>query len=139
MTFVFGRSLAALVLLCPLLAGCGDRRNSAPVSGTVTVRGQPMADIAVNFEPSGGGAGLGSVGKTDASGKYTLRFVDNNAAGALVGSHKVTFSDLTIAAESSDGGAMPRQKHRFPVRYTSEPQDVEVQAGGTTSADFDLK
>ena len=91
-------------------AGCGDNRKSAPVSGTVTVMGKPLADIGVNFEPVGTGAGRGSFGRTDAAGNYTLRFTDNDQAGALIGSHEVTFRDLqTSSTDDADGGALPKQ------------------------------
>src|SRR5439155_18375369 len=64
-----------LISLVPLfVAGCAERRSAAQVSGTITLRGQPLADIGVNFEPIGSGAGRGSFGRTDASGHYSLQF-----------------------------------------------------------------
>jgi hypothetical protein len=131
--------LLSCALIASLAAGCGDGRKSAPVSGKVTVNGQPLADIGVNFEPSGAGAGQGSFGKTDAQGRYTLKFVDTDQTGALIGTHQVTFTDLTAVKDQGDGGALPKQQFRFDVRQTSEARQFEVPAGGTTSADFDLK
>jgi len=107
--------------------------------GRVTVQGQPLADIGVNFEPVGGGAGRGSFGRTDAAGNYSLRFIDNDQAGALIGKHEVTFRDLQASsAQDSDAGPMVKQKFRFPQRHMSEPQPFEVKSGNN-QADFDLK
>jgi hypothetical protein len=131
------RSPLALALLLTLAAGCGDGRNSAPVSGKVTVNGQPLADIIVNYQPVGGGSG--STGLTDSAGQYTLSFVDTSGSGALVGKHQVTFADKLAAKDQGDGGALPKQKHRIPPRYSSEAQDFEVPKGGTSAANFDLK
>jgi len=121
------------------LGGCGEARNSAVVTGKVTVKGQPLADIGVSFEPQGSGAGRGSFGRTDAAGQYSLNFVDNDQPGALIGKHRVTFRDLAAAAaQESDAGNLPKQTIRFPAKYMSEGLEYEVKAG-TNQADFDLK
>jgi len=130
-----------LLLVCLILVegGCGDGRTAGTVSGKVTVKGKPLADIGVSFEPRGTGAGRGSFGRTDSSGNYTLHFIDNDQAGAMVGPHQVTFRDLlSAAAEESDAGPMKKQTFRFPQKYMSEPLEFEVKAG-TNQADFDLK
>jgi hypothetical protein len=121
-------------------AGCGDDRVGVAVSGKVTVNGQPMGDIGVTFEPVGGGAGRGSYGKTDAQGQYALRFVDTDGRGALPGKHQVSFTDLqNQPTESPDAGAAPPLKSRLPPSVAGTRLDFEVPAGGTSSADFDLK
>lgn len=108
------------------------------MTGKVTAKGQPLAEVAVVFEPIGGGAGRGSSGTTDASGTYTLLFVDNDEPGALIGRHQVTFRDLKASAEGADGGALPKQQFRFPPKYMNEGHEFEVKAG-SNPADFDLK
>jgi hypothetical protein len=134
--------LAAAPLVCLLFvllaAGCGGSRRSAPVTGKVTANGQPLAQVVVTFEPVGGGVGQGSSGTTDASGSYTLRFIDNDQTGAVIGKHQVTVHDLQASAEGADGGAMPKQKFRFPQKYLTEPLMFDVMSGGN-QADFDLK
>jgi hypothetical protein len=133
------RPLVFFVLVLIGAAGCGDGRTAGTVSGKVTVKGQPLADIGVNFEPQGEGAGRGSFGRTDSSGSYTLHFIDNDQAGAMVGQHQVTFRDLlSAAAEESDAGPMKKQTFRFPPKYMSEPLSFEVKPG-SNQADFDLK
>jgi hypothetical protein len=135
-THWFSPAALATVVFC---LGCGGSRNAAPVSGKITVNGQPMADIGVTFEPMAEGAGLGSTGKTDASGNYTLKFIDGSS-GALVGKHRVTFTDLQAAMqEQPDAGDLPPQRIRIPAKYVTEALEYEVKAGGTTEANFDLK
>jgi hypothetical protein len=121
-----------------MTAGCPGSRRSAQVNGKVTANGQPLAEVAVVFEPVGSGAGRGSSGTTDASGSYSLRFVDNNEPGALIGRHQVTFRDLKASSEGADAGGLPKQQFRFPTKYMNEPQEFEVKAGAN-QADFDLK
>jgi hypothetical protein len=131
--------LAAVCAVAPLALGCGgDSRQTGQVSGKVTSKGQPLADIGVNFEPIGSGAGRGSFGRTDASGSYTLRFIDNDSAGALVGKHQVTFSDLQAAGSGDQpdaGPAVPRKKSRLPAAALENPREYEVKEGDN-QADF---
>jgi hypothetical protein len=121
------------------LAGCGEKRDAATVSGTVKVAGKPLEGIRVSFEPIGRGLGQGSAGVTDASGKYTLKFVDNDRPGALVGKHRVTFFDMksTPPGESPDAGNLPPVKSRLPAKYLTETLEYEVKEGDN-QADFDL-
>lgn len=122
------------------VAGCGEKREAATVSGTVKVAGKPLEGIRVSFEPVGRGLGQGSAGVTDAAGKFTLKFVDNDRPGALIGKHRVTFFDLksTPPGESPDAGNLPAVKSRLPARYLTETLEYEVKAGDN-QADFDLK
>ena len=123
------------------VAGCGQRRNAARVTGKVSVRGQPLVDIGVTFEPVGTGAGRGSFGRTDRSGQYELQFIDNNQPGALIGSHQVTFTDLQNvggADEPDAGPSLPRRKSRLPTSALEIPQEFDVRPG-ENQADFDLK
>ena len=126
--------------LLTVAAGCGSGRDASPVSGTVKVNGQPLADIRVSFEPTAAGAGLGSAGKTDASGHYRLQFVDNDKDGALLGKHKVMFFDLQgiPPGESPDAGPAPVPKTRLPKKYLTGGEEYDVKPGAN-QADFDLK
>lgn len=136
--FCPARHALGLVFLIPLAAGCGDGRTAVQVSGKVMVKGQALADIGVTFQPVGGG--LGSAGKTDAEGRYTLQFVDNQQAGAQAGPHQVTFHDLLDQpAESPDAGPVPPSKSRLPPGARGTVHDFEVPPQGTNAANFDLK
>jgi len=132
--------IAAWTVLGLGLTGCGQKREAATVSGTVKVAGKPLEGIRVSFEPIGRGLGQGSAGVTDASGKYTLKFVDNDRPGALVGKHRVTFFDMksTPPGESPDAGNLPPVKSRLPAKYLTETLEYEVKEG-ENQADFDLK
>jgi hypothetical protein len=57
-----------------LSAGCGPRGVGATGSGTVTIDGKPApAGVRIDFQPQGP-QGSPSMGITDATGKYDLRF-----------------------------------------------------------------
>jgi hypothetical protein len=89
-------SSLSLALFAILVTGCGSGNSVAPVTGTVTLDGQPVADIELIFEPQqvdGGSANVGpySMGTTDSSGKFTLE-TRNGEAGAIVAKHQVTFN-----------------------------------------------
>ena len=62
------------VLLTVWLAGCSSNKPKlplAPVSGTITMDGEPLAGVEVVFMSPTGHA---SVGWTDQDGKYALQF-----------------------------------------------------------------
>ncbi|MCS7304744.1 MAG: carboxypeptidase-like regulatory domain-containing protein [Thermoguttaceae bacterium] len=133
-----GRSygLAAIGLAAALvLAGCEQRRYViVPVSGRITFEGKPMEGVHVNFQPQGGGPA--SVGVTDKEGRYTLRRIDTQQPGAIVGTHRVYFS---LAAEnvSQDDAGRP-VKSRLPEKYRKGMIMFTVPPSGTNQADFQL-
>src|SRR6185369_10317424 len=105
------------------LAGCGSGQF-APVSGTVTLDGKPLANAAVNFQPvESKDSGLASAGKTDASGRYSLRVVMNNASGAVVGKHRVSISTLQEEDPTKDlPPGKQRPKDPIPARYNTKTE-----------------
>jgi hypothetical protein len=126
-----------------LLPGCGGGPKLVPVSGRVTLNEKPLANAYVTFAPMAGrganASGPGSVGKTDADGRYTLR-VDPSQPGAVVGRHRVMITTLGgEEAERSDGGVkLPKDK--VPRRYNMETElTCDVPAEGRSDANFDLK
>ena len=91
------RSLSAVLLLmmAVTLAGCGeDGPDFAPVTGTVTYKGEPVADASVIFQPE---AGPVAAGTTDAQGKFTLMSKDKE--GAAVGPGLFTVVKVEKTAE----------------------------------------
>ena len=125
--------------------GCGEGRL-APVSGKVTLNGQPLVGATVGFEPlverQGIEAPLSSTGKTNDKGEYTLETLKGQK-GALVGLHKVAIS--LLQAQVGEGDARPPRsgwpvKDKVPARYNAKSElKIDVPAGGTDKADFDLK
>src|SRR4051812_48296339 len=101
-----GFILAALLLLATL--GCAGGPKVVSVSGRVTLDSKPLAGAHVNFQPVGdlnSPPGSGSYGKTDADGRYTLRLIQPDRPGAVVGKHKVSISKRGgEASQQSDGG-----------------------------------
>jgi hypothetical protein len=136
-----GALIAALVLTA---AGCGRAPYQvAPVSGRVTLNGQPLAKAHVHFAPVGTrdhNPGPTSQGLTDAQGRFSLRLDNPPQPGAVVGRSRVfiTAGGAATAGPQPDGGGK-RTRERLPARYHRETVlEFEVPAGGTEKADFAL-
>jgi hypothetical protein len=98
------RLLGATGLLCAFLAGCAQEPPAAekffPVTGKVTMGGQPLTAGSVTFHPDaakGNNSPHVPVGFLDAQGNYTLK--TGTKDGAPPGWYKVTIS----AQEPADG------------------------------------
>ena len=129
------RLLACLAAALLFDAGCTPSIKSVPVSGRVTLNGQPLADVALNFSPvTGGDNAFAAYGKTDQDGRYTLRLVENNQPGATAGKNRVTLNESTGAPESDGGG--PAITLKLPPKARDGTMTFEVPATGTESADF---
>lgn len=159
-----GRGVGGLLLaslLLSSLAGCGSAppppKNAvkkAPVSGTVTLGGQPLEGADVYFFTDR----YTGFGKTNSSGKFEL------AQGAAVGSNKVFISKFEgggsgaarndpiaalndpgqaeAAGLSATGGAAKRgPKQLIPPEYSDQLRTkltFDVPEGGAKDADFRL-
>ena len=102
-----------------------DRPPLAPVSGTVTLDGQPLPKAAVTFRPAEGRA---SRGFTDEKGHYELIYI-RDIRGAQIGSHTVTITTRseTVAEEM------------VPEIYNKETTLTrEVEGKSNNVIDFDL-
>jgi len=126
------------VLLATVLfmaAGCTQTIKSVPVSGRVTLNGQSLADVAINFSPlTGGDNAYAAYGKTDKDGRYTLRLVENGQPGATAGKNRVTLNESTGAAETDGGG--PAVQFKLPSKARDGTMTIEIPPAGTDSADF---
>ncbi len=129
------RSYGLVVMAAAVLAGCEQRRYViVPVSGRITFEGKPTEGIHVTFQPQGGGPA--SVGVTDKEGRYTLRRIDTQQPGALVGTHRVYFS-LEAENVAADDAGRP-VKSRLPEKYRKGMITFTIRPGGTDQADFQL-
>ncbi|HEY8505703.1 MAG TPA: carboxypeptidase-like regulatory domain-containing protein [Gemmataceae bacterium] len=131
---------AALLAVLGLLAGCGGGGELAPVSGTVTLDGQPLPGATVTFAPAAPGenpeAGVSSYGKTDEQGRYSLKTVSDDRIGAVVGKHRVRIS-LTVGDEEDDSGA--KLVDKVPPWYNGFTLlEKEVRPGEDNTIDFEL-
>jgi hypothetical protein len=141
------RLASAWITALVIIAGCSNEPyRVAPVSGTVTLDGKPVAQVAVMFQPMAEGTpnpGPGSFGITDADGRYSLKLVGKESPGGVVGKHKVRFdpysdepADPTVDRPFRPKKAMPK----IPAKYNQIEAMFEFEAPpkGTTSADFQL-
>lgn len=166
------RMLNGLVGFCATVAvaltGCngGSNVDTVPVTGTVTMNGQPVEGAAVTFSPEGAGHAAAAV--TDASGKFQLT-TETSGDGAVAGAYKVTVTKYekradTVAAGEEDMDAVyaameaagedvsgsgdkkgtedDGPKNELPAQYAS-PQTTTLQAevseGGENDFSFELK
>ena len=144
------RSLLALasLLLAALSLGSGCSSGGvAPVSGRVTLDGQPLAGAHVSFQPqegggdSGSGAGSGSYGVTAADGTYVLRLAQGDRPGAVVGKHRVEINMRNESDDDSDRhGQPPRLAKVIPARYNLRTElSCDVPPSGKSDANFELQ
>jgi hypothetical protein len=123
------------VLGCMLLAwsawGCsrGDGPELAVVRGIVSLDGEPITNASVTFWL---GTGRPSVGVTDASGRYELRFTVNQT-GALIGEHRVYISTATPQQDDTT------PTERIPAKFNVKSTLVREVKPGKNIIDFDLQ
>lgn len=118
----------------------------APVSGTVTVGGQPAEGATVTFLPDQPECEPAS-GRTDANGSFTLVTLASGASmdslrGAVPGRYRVTVSWILtpdgkpVAAGTTDADAMAQgAKETLPPSYSSSDDTTltaTVPDGGGT-------
>ena len=145
------------------LVGCGGSSSNAPVSGVVTLDGDPLSGIRVTFypEPATGNSAPGpySTAVTDSEGKFSL--VDRyDNPGAMVWLHRVEFewdevdeAAISDAMEGADGdgsadrtavnAAKAQQKkfRKIPRNYGeggAQQFVIEVPAGGLESYSLEM-
>jgi hypothetical protein len=124
--------LAALsVAITVLMVGCGERGSPVePVSGRVTLDGQPLPGARIMFQPDATG-GSPSYGTADSEGRYQLGY-KRGVQGAQVGMHTVI-----IQGGADAEAATPR---KLPARYNTETElRKEVKSGEDNTIDFELK
>lgn len=130
------------------MAGCSSEYPVAPVSGRITMDGQPLAGANVLFQPyhpTGnaqvqleGGRGMGSYAVTDDDGRFALKLLENDRTGAAVGHHRVQISiAIDDPADDAGPGAMA---NKVPERYWGPDTEltIEVPSAGSTEANFEL-
>lgn len=136
--------LASIVLLSTFGCGSGEF-DLAPVSGVVTLDGQPVPNARVIFSPQRTGqdalaAGPASDGATDETGRYTLSSSVDGTRGAVVGAHTVTISTYLAESDRSKDTYKVLRQEEIPPKY-SEPGALtfDVPSGGTEDGNFDLQ
>lgn len=106
------------------LLGCGgDGITIVPVEGTVTLDGQPLERIMVEFWPES--EGPRSFASTDEQGHFVLTTDDGKRQGAALGTHRITLKDMTVyndkflgrAAENMTNNSSGK-KNRIADKYS---------------------
>ncbi len=124
-----------LLTMAVSLSGCGGAGyGEVPVAGQVTYNGEPLAPVHVTFQPVSedeSGFGPGSFGRTDSDGRFELRTVWPDAAGAVPGEHRVTIS-------YEDPSKQPRGIV-IPYDYVHGTASFVVPDTGTDQALIELK
>ena len=150
--------LCLLMSLIGLAAGCSDGAEApklpplVPVSGTVLMDGNPLADATVTFLPEAAtDAFRGPMGRTDAAGKFELSSDvggGKQAKGAAVGKYKVVVSKFIKAdgtpfpPDSKEAPMNVGARESIPMQYTSPTESPfvrDVPQGGGTMDPLELK
>jgi hypothetical protein len=122
-------------LAAALGSGCGgapakdeNLAKTAPVTGVIMYKGNPLKDAVVTFNPTG--EGNPGVGRTEENGRFILTTYKERD-GAAVGTHIVTVQVMPV-------GGLPGQEvastggSDIPAKYAdtkTSPLSVEVKEG----------
>ena len=148
---MFGkRESLCLGLVCITFIGCAGEPalkvpDLAPVTGTVTMDGSPLAGAVLSFLPKGNTSGQVAMATTDASGHYALSY-SNGMEGCPSGEYQVFISKLV----TPDGNPIPEGQtaadvgavDMIPARYRnmeSPAGAIMIPEGGKSGVDFQLK
>ncbi len=143
MTITTRHGLILLACMAATAAGCsGDSSEVAKVSGRVTLDGRPVEGAKVIFQPRGptrtpGDVGSGSYATTDAEGRYTLKQIDPDRHGAVIGTHCVTITTARDSDPDSDTPALTVET--LPAHCSDGSLEFSVPPEGTDRADFKLQ
>lgn len=125
------RTLAITLLgLACLAIGCADDGGLKPVTGLVTLDGQPVGGIDVVFVPVEGGR-TNSIARTNAEGRFTLTYTSQHT-GAMPGEYKVLFK-----REEPETG-----RELLPERFSSGGKTTlraTVEEGGDNEFNFEIE
>ncbi|QEG14278.1 carboxypeptidase regulatory-like domain-containing protein [Gimesia maris] len=127
-TFMFCFALSCMLTACG--GAPDDQPKLAPVSGTVTMDGAPLAGAFVRFYPTSGRA---SAAKTNEEGKYELVFI-RDEMGAVLGKHTVKIS--TLDEENDPFG--DQGSETVPEKYNKKTTLEATVTEGDNTIDFDL-
>jgi len=137
------RYLRMSLLVAAMLAaaiGCSGPRDGfdyQPVSGKVTLDGQPLAGATVAFIPQSNTleSGRPSTGMTNEAGAFTLKSMGGQT-GAVVGDHVVSISTKVVDNDTQE----LISKETIPAKYNDRSKlTFTVPRSGTDTANFELE
>lgn len=144
-------ALSVMLAICP---GCGQKSTGPktyPVTGIVTLKGEPVSGATVTFHGADGKST--AVGNTDAAGRYTLT-AGPAGKGALAGKYQVAIVKFKAAepAPAAKAGEYvppdpnqpppPAPENLLPAKYADPKTSAltaEVQTSGPSNFDFKLE
>jgi hypothetical protein len=130
--FAIGTGMALLAVL----GGCqGEEQVGFPVSGAITLHGQPLDHGTIQFEPLEGQET--SSGAVIENGRYEIPA----ERGLGVGNYAVRISSGepgTAAEDAAPGESGPLAKERIPASFNVQT-DVKVQVKKDTANAFDFQ
>lgn len=108
--------VAGLLLMVSGIAGCGRYEDRVPVSGTVTLDGQPLKSGFIAFVGEQGDAvGVGPI----RDGRYALS-ESGSRQGISSGSYQVRIESWEVEpGEEQPDGSFSKGKSAIPERYQS--------------------
>ena len=114
-----------------LLGGCSQQSGPplTPVSGVVTLDGQPVGGAGLEFIADAGGV---AYGKTDEAGRYYMSF-GSSRTGAILGRNLVR---ITAGDKVTVGGKKYESTEIFPRKYNVESEQFVEVAKGNNQFDF---
>jgi hypothetical protein len=119
-----------LLALCMAL-GCGDgRAKRVPISGRVTIDGQPLVHGSVLFRPANGRSAGGAL---DSEGRYVLTCFEKGD-GAIPGDYAVAISGAEQLGETAIRWHAPRKYAEVKTSQLKATVD-----GPRDDLNFDLK
>jgi hypothetical protein len=137
------RPVVLVMVAALLVCGCGSGKQLLPVSGTVTLNGQPLKAGNVQFVPEASGPQAEEIPIGEVrDGKYEL--ATRGKKGAPPGKYKVVVHADQFSGDSAPkakAGTMEMPKSLINLRYTlpgSTPLAKEVVANPAPDA-YDLK
>lgn len=124
------------------LMGCGESREFelAPVSGKVTLNGEPLVGAQVLLQPTGGSENPGpsSTGLTNESGEYVMKTIDGEE-GAVVGHHRVAITSNPFQEVPAGDQDVGPNNERVPMRYNlNSSLTIDISKEGDAKADFEI-
>ena len=149
MRTLLGLMIGATLIYC---CGCGGGPKLHPVTGTVTMDGEPLAECTIMFTPTDG-AGTSAVAVTKDDGSFDVQTTSGAkiGTGMLAGNYSVTLSKMEQKWDGKsyypDSVTLApvkdfRAHQTLPVAYTSSaatPPFNENVGSGKNHFSFDLK
>jgi hypothetical protein len=123
-------------------SGSGDDLPREPVSGTVTLDGQPLANGSIQFNPMTQSGSAVSGGATIQNGRFSIA----RENGLVPGTYRVAiYSAGSSGAQSKSaspgsGRGADRPKELIPDKYNANSElKAEIKKGGASDLKYDLQ